>query len=172
MCPCSPLSVLDRVLLRKKVSHRKMKVKSLSRVQLFATPWTVACQASLSMAFSRQEYWSGLPFPIPGDLQNPGIKPTSPALTGRSFHCTTSYPLKSSTPITNSLLSPCIYRLIFKLFIFFIYFQIDDTLFTFKLFVYGAGSPLLLGPSLQLRTGAPLELRCVGLSLRWCLLLL
>ena len=44
------------------------------------TPWTVACQALLSMEFSRQEYWSGLPFPFPGDLPNPGIKPSSPAL--------------------------------------------------------------------------------------------
>jgi len=44
------------------------------------TPWTVACQASLSMGFSRQEYWSGLPCPPPGDLPNPGIKPRSPAL--------------------------------------------------------------------------------------------
>ena len=51
-----------------------MCVKSLSRVQLFATPWTVACQAPLSMGFSRQEYWNGLPFPSPGDLPNPGIK--------------------------------------------------------------------------------------------------
>ena len=46
----------------------------LSHVQLFATPWTVAHQAPLSMAFSRQEYWSGLPFPSPGDLPDPGIK--------------------------------------------------------------------------------------------------
>ena len=57
-----------------------MYVKSLSRVRLFATPWTVARQAPLSMGFSRQEYWSGLPFPSPGDLPNPGIKPGSPAL--------------------------------------------------------------------------------------------
>ena len=57
-----------------------LKVKSLSCVQLFVTPWTVANQASLSMGFSRQEYWSGLPFPSPGDLPNPGIKPRSPAL--------------------------------------------------------------------------------------------
>ena len=55
-------------------------VKSLSRVRLFATPWTVAYQASLSMEFSRQEYWSGFPFPSPWDLPNPGIKPGSPAL--------------------------------------------------------------------------------------------
>ena len=58
----------------------KVKVKSLSRVRLFATPWTVAYQALLSMGFSRQEYWSGLPFPSPGDLPDPGIKPGSPAL--------------------------------------------------------------------------------------------
>ena len=55
-------------------------MKSLSRVQLFATPWTVAHQAPPSMGFSRQEYWSGLPFPSPGDLPNPGIEPRSPAL--------------------------------------------------------------------------------------------
>ena len=50
-----------------------------------ATPWTVACQAPLSMGFSRQEYWSGLPFPSPGDLPNPGIKPGSPALQADSY---------------------------------------------------------------------------------------
>ena len=55
-------------------------MKSLSRVRLSATPWNVAYQASLSMVFSRQEYWSGLPFPSPGDLPDPGIKPGSPAL--------------------------------------------------------------------------------------------
>ena len=58
----------------------KVKVRSLSRVRLFATSWTVAHQASLSMGFSRHEYWSGLPFPSPGDLPNPGIEPGSPAL--------------------------------------------------------------------------------------------
>ena len=52
--------------------------QSLSRVQLFATPWTVAHQAPLSIGLSRQEHWSGLPFPPPRDLPNPGIKPTSP----------------------------------------------------------------------------------------------
>ena len=55
-------------------------VKSLSRVRLFATPWTAAYQVPPSMGFSRQEYWSGLPFPSPGDLPNPGIEPGSPAL--------------------------------------------------------------------------------------------
>ena len=51
----------------------------------FTTPWTVACQVSLSMVFPRWEYWSGLTFPSPGDLPNPGNKPTSPALTDRFF---------------------------------------------------------------------------------------
>ena len=50
-----------------------------------ATPWTVAHQAPLSMGYSRQEYWSGLPFPSPGDLPNPGIEPKSPALQADSL---------------------------------------------------------------------------------------
>ena len=54
----------------------------LSCVQLFQTPWTVACQAPLSMGFLRQEYWSGLPFPFLGDLSDPGIDPEFPALAG------------------------------------------------------------------------------------------
>ena len=61
------------------VSERK-KVKSLSRVQPLTTPWTAAYQAPPSMGFSWQEYWSGLPFPSPGDLPDPGIEPRSPAL--------------------------------------------------------------------------------------------
>ena len=55
-------------------------MKSLSHVQLFATPWTVAHQAPPSVGFSKQEYWSGLLFPAPGDLPDPGIEPGSPAL--------------------------------------------------------------------------------------------
>jgi len=51
----------------------------------FATPWTVACQAPRSMGFSRQEYWSGLPFLSLGDLPNSGIEPMSPSLAGRFF---------------------------------------------------------------------------------------
>ena len=58
----------------------KVKVKLLSRVQLFATPWTVAHQAPPSMGFSWQEYWGGLPFPSPGNLLNPRIEPRSPTL--------------------------------------------------------------------------------------------
>ena len=56
------------------------EVKSLSRVRLFVTPCTVAHQAPPSMGFSRQEYWSGLPLPSPGDLPDPGIEPRSPTL--------------------------------------------------------------------------------------------
>ena len=58
----------------------KVIVKSLSHARLFATPWTVACQAPPSMGFSRQGYWSGLPFCSPGHLPDPGIEPRSPTL--------------------------------------------------------------------------------------------
>ena len=63
-------------------------MKSLSHVQLFVTPWTVAYQAPPAMEFFRQEYYSGLPFPSPGDLSDPGIEPgspVSPELAGRFF---------------------------------------------------------------------------------------
>ena len=65
------------LLLGRKV---KVKVKSLSRVRLIATPWTAAYQAPPSLGFSRQEYWSGLPCPSPGDLPHSGIETGSPAL--------------------------------------------------------------------------------------------
>ena len=74
-----------------------MKVKLLSRVRLFATPWTLAHQAPTSMGFSRQEYWSGLPFPSPGDLPDPGIEPRSPALQADAL---TSEPPGMSTITT------------------------------------------------------------------------
>ena len=60
-------------------------VSSLSPVQLFVTPWTVACQAPLSMGFPRQECWSGFPFPSPVALPDPGFEPLSPALPGKLF---------------------------------------------------------------------------------------
>ena len=60
--------------------RKEGKVKSFSHVRLFATPWTVAHQTPPSTEFSRQEYWSGLPFPFPGDLPNSGTEPGSPAL--------------------------------------------------------------------------------------------
>ena len=61
------------------------KCYSFSRAQFFVMPWTAAHQAPLSMRFSRQEYWSGLPFPSPEGLLNPGIKPGSPALQADSL---------------------------------------------------------------------------------------
>ena len=64
----------------------------LSHVGLFATPWTVTCQAPLSMGFFRQEYWNGLPFPSPGNLPDAGIEPMSPVLVGGFF---TTEPLGS-----------------------------------------------------------------------------
>ena len=67
------------------VSTAAAAAQSLSHVQLLVTPWTVACQAPLSMGFSRQEYWSGLPFPSPEDPPNPGIKPRSPELQADSL---------------------------------------------------------------------------------------
>ena len=70
-----------------------MKVKSLSYVRLFVAPWTVAHQAPPSMGFSRQEYWSGLPFLSPGDLPDPGIEAGSPALQTDSL----SYELQGSS---------------------------------------------------------------------------
>ena len=70
-------------------------VYSLIHVQLFVTPWTVAHQTSLSMQFSRQEYWSEFPLPSPGDLPDPGIEPMSPTLAGKFF--TTEPPGKPGT---------------------------------------------------------------------------
>ena len=67
------------------MDHRCACAKSLCHIQLFATLWTVACQTPLSMGFSRKGYWSGLPFPPPGNLPDPGIKPMfllSPAFDG------------------------------------------------------------------------------------------
>ena len=70
------------------IGERLTKLKHSEVAQSCPTlcdPWTVACQAPLSMGFSRQEYWSGLPFPSPGDLPNPGVEPGSPALQAGSL---------------------------------------------------------------------------------------
>ena len=98
-------------------TYHCLEVKSFSRVRLFATPWTVTYQAPLPMGFFRQDYWSGLPFPSPGDLPSPGIEPRSPALQadaltseplGKSFSLTdvvkTSDPLMNSFPIFNTVI--------------------------------------------------------------------
>ena len=71
--------------------------ESVSRVQLFVTPWIIARQASLSLEFSRQEYWSWLPFPSPGDLPNPGIETGCPALQADSTKGATSEDLLFSS---------------------------------------------------------------------------
>ena len=83
-----------------------------SHVQLFETPWTVAHQAPASMGFSTQEYWSGLPFPSPGDLPDPGIEPTSlmsPALAGRFFTTSATWEPLSSVRFNTSRL-PAMHR--------------------------------------------------------------
>ena len=83
--------------IKKKTTHKqrcetRVCVCLLSCVQLFATPWTVACQASLSKEFSRQEYWSGLPFPSPGDLPDSVIKLVSPVSTALAGRLSTTEP--------------------------------------------------------------------------------
>ena len=82
-----PSQIYDGVLVLESTENedKEKKVKSLSHVRLFATPWTVAYQAPLSMGFSRQEDWRGLTFPSPGNLPHPGIEPGSPALRAGAF---------------------------------------------------------------------------------------
>ena len=80
VCVCVCVCVYNILLPKGGTSRWVSEVKLLSCVRLFAIPWTVAYQAPLSIGFSRQECWSGLPFPSPGDLPNPGIEPRSPAL--------------------------------------------------------------------------------------------
>ena len=78
----------------KSLTIRVCVLSHFSRVHLFATPWTVAHEAPLSTGFSRQEYWSGLPFSSPGSLPDPGIEPTSlvsPALAGEFFIVSTTW---------------------------------------------------------------------------------
>ena len=88
---------LEEPILQKRAHCPKWngEVQSLSRVQLSATPWTVAHQAPLSMGFCRQEYWSGSPFPSSGDLPDPGIEPRSPTLQADAL--TSEPPGKLST---------------------------------------------------------------------------
>ena len=99
LCPPLPGKAMKR-------SFSKWKWKLLSCVQLLVTPWTVACQAPLSMEFPRQEYWHGEPFPSPGDLPNAGIESRSPSLQA-DF-------LPSEPPVGPLLLHPklCLWDLI------------------------------------------------------------
>ena len=99
-------------------------MKSLSCVGLFATPWIVAYQAPLSIGFSSQGYWSGLPFPSPGDLPNPGIKPWSPTLPadalpfeppgkvdkGNHQICPRTWPGGSTLKLMQSTLFSCVVK--------------------------------------------------------------
>ena len=84
---------------------QKLKVKLLSCVRLFATPWTVALQAPLFMELSRQEYWNGLPFPSPGALPHPGIEPGSSTLQADSLLPEPPGKPLGSQPSYNSLCS-------------------------------------------------------------------
>ena len=84
----------------KTLGSRYQLIQSLSHVQLFATPWTATSQDLLSVGFPRQEYWRWLPIPSPGDLPNPGMEPTSPALEGRFF--TTELPGKPKIQTTKA----------------------------------------------------------------------
>ena len=84
MSPLKPCFVpKPRIFIQ--IMRKKVKVKSLNRVRLFATSWTIGYQVPPSMGFSRQEYWSGLPFPSPGDLPDPGIEPWSPAFQAEAL---------------------------------------------------------------------------------------
>ena len=82
-------------------------MKSLSHIQLPATPWTAAHQAPPSMEFSRQEYWSGLPFPFPGDLPDSGIEPRSPALQAAALPSEILYCLVAAAAAAAKLLQSC-----------------------------------------------------------------
>ena len=83
--------IVNQISFIAKLSYGQFRAQLLSHVQLFVTPWTVACQAPLSMRLSRQSYWKVFPFPPPGDLPDPGIKSISPvssissALAGECF---------------------------------------------------------------------------------------
>ena len=86
---------------------RNEEVKSLSHVRLFMSPWTVAYQAPQSMEFSRQEYWSGLPFPSSGDLPDPGIEPGSPALQADALPSEPPGKPQARRRLNNKLLGKC-----------------------------------------------------------------
>ena len=86
-------------------------MKPLSCVQLFVTPWTAAYQRSLSMGFSRQEYWSGLPFPSPGDLPDPRIEPRSPALQADTLTSELPGKLSGHQAVLDALVSQVVKRL-------------------------------------------------------------
>ena len=117
---CFSLYTTQNLHLKLPIIHRMKwgEGKSLSHVWLFVTPCAVACQAAQSMGFSRQEYWSGLPFPSPGDLPDPGIEPGSPMLQADSLLSETpGNPIWKYWPFTE-------YRSIRMLYLWFLNFSI------------------------------------------------
>ena len=96
MCVCMCLCACTR-------SHTHTHTNTFSHVRLFATPWIAAHQAPLSMGFSGQEYWSGLPFPSPGDLPDPGIVPTPLAPPALAGFFTTAPPGKPTNCLTQDI---------------------------------------------------------------------
>ena len=95
----SLITLLEMTLFLGLLSKSNIKLSCFSLVQLFVTLWTTAGQTPLSVGFSRQEYWSGLLFPPPGDLLDPGIKPSSlmsPALAGRFFATSATWEAQAS----------------------------------------------------------------------------
>ena len=144
---------------------KKVKVKLLSRVQLFVTPWTVAHQASLSMGFSRQEYWSGLPLPSPGDLPHPGMEPRSLALQAYALPSESPGKLRTehglmlskedNTHLPGQHLA----------------WKEQGMVCLFGWLVGFAGPSLLLGPFSSCREWGYYLFQCTGFSLQWLLLL-
>ena len=126
-----------------------------SHVQLFAIPWTIANQSPLSMGFSRKEYWSGLPFPSPGDIPNPRIKPAPYALAGRFF---TTEPYRK--PSHNCFIPKCVHAL-YLMFCHITINKLPDTFLNrFTTFMYAFNSIYLVifhGEG----NGTPLQYSCL-----------
>ena len=113
-------------------SHVKVKMKSLSHFRLFETPWTVAYQAPLSTGFSRQEYWSGLPFPSPGALPGPGIELVSYIWATREVIFPCNFILNFSPLHHPKWLNPNIWASIIQLFLFLWVFNLPFSFANFK----------------------------------------
>ena len=113
VCMCVSYSIWSTSLLNLSSTGRR-QYQLFSPVQLFATSWTVACQAPLSMGFSRQDYWSVWPFPPPGDLPNPGIEPGSLALQADSLPSESSGKAPRHQPHRRLRASKCIVNLRMK----------------------------------------------------------
>ena len=107
--------------------QHEVKIGVLSHVWLFVIPWTIAHQAPLSMGFSRQEYWSELPFPSPEDLSDPGIQPRSPPLLADSLPC---------EPPGKSLFHPASYKLLLdSSILLFLLIKTDPSMLLFNIYI-------------------------------------